>query len=81
MCAHRCAFTVGDEFAGFERRAFTLLGNVGCPRGIDGPRVKQVQVAHLGDHVLHIGQTSHSVFGSEARNVISRFHGLRYGRF
>jgi hypothetical protein len=58
----------------FERGGLALQGDAGGFFAVDGPRVKQVQVAVVRFNVGFVGQTGRGVFGREAGNVESCLH-------
>ena len=67
------AFGVRDAAVGAQRRVFAAPCQLGGLRGVDGPGMKQIEIARgfLGlGQVIGLGQAGGGVFGREAGDVV-----------
>jgi hypothetical protein len=76
------ALGVGDATVGRECGGLAAARQLGGGVRIDGPRMKQVEVARCllrRGEVLRLGQTGGRILCGEARDVVGRAHGLLDG--
>ena len=73
---YRSPFAVADLRITGKSGVFTSQCQLRGRIGIDIPGVKQIQLAHVGFHVLLVGQAGSRVLRRVARHIVGRLHRL-----